>query len=74
MVLLAILIRLTEHRDAESVPRAVASVAPEAGYWRESRSLSLAVLIRRFITPFDLLILIFARLATNRFRQFIARV
>ena len=32
-------------RDAESVPRAVASVAPEVGYWRESRSLPLAVLI-----------------------------
>jgi hypothetical protein len=34
----------------------------------------LATLIRRFITPFDLLITIFARLATNRFRQLIARV
>jgi len=33
-------------RDAESVPRAVASVAPEVGYWRESRSLPLAVLIK----------------------------
>ena len=32
-------------RDTESVPRAVASVAPEVGYWRESRSLPLAVLI-----------------------------
>jgi hypothetical protein len=32
-------------RDAESAPRAVASVAPEVGYWRESRSQPLAVLI-----------------------------
>jgi hypothetical protein len=32
---------------AESVPRAVASVAPEVGCWREPRSLPLAVLIRR---------------------------
>jgi hypothetical protein len=29
---------------------------------------------RRFITPFDPLIPIFARLATNRFSRFIARV
>jgi hypothetical protein len=29
---------------------------------------------RRLITPFDLLVPIFARLATNRFSQFIARV
>jgi len=35
---------------------------------------SLAALIRRFITPFDLFIPIFARPATNRFSQFIARV
>ena len=42
--------RLTEHWDAESVPRAVASVAPEVGYWREPRSLPLAVLIRRGLT------------------------
>jgi len=39
--------RLTEHWGAESVPRAVASVASEVGYWREPRSLPLAVLIRR---------------------------
>jgi hypothetical protein len=32
---------------AESVPRAVASVAPDVGYWRDQRSLPLAVLIRR---------------------------
>jgi len=38
--------RLTEHWDAKSVPRAVASVAPEVRYWREPRSLPLAVLIR----------------------------
>src|SRR5262247_3841447 len=31
--------RLTEHWDAGSVPRAVASVAPEVGYRREPRSL-----------------------------------
>jgi len=34
-------------QQAWSVPRAVASVAPEVGYWLESRSLPLAVLIRR---------------------------
>src|SRR5262245_12826532 len=42
--------RLTERWDAESVPRAVASVAPEVGYWREPRPLPLAVLIRRGLT------------------------
>ena len=42
--------RLTGHWDAGSVPRAVASVAPEVGYWREPRSLPLAVLIRRVLT------------------------
>jgi len=30
-------------RDAESAPRAVASMTPEVGYWRESRSLPLEV-------------------------------
>jgi len=35
---------------------------------------SPAVLNRRFITPYDLPITIFARLTTNRFSQFIARV
>ena len=44
-ILLATLGRLTEDWDAESVPRAVASVAPAVGYWREPRSLPLAVLI-----------------------------
>jgi hypothetical protein len=39
--------RLTEHRVAESVPRAVASVASEVGYWREPSSLPLAALILR---------------------------
>jgi len=42
--------RLTEHWDAESVPRAVASEAPEVGHWRRPRSLPLAVLIRRGLT------------------------
>jgi len=36
-----------ERQRAWSVPRAVASVAPEVGYWLESRSPPLAVLIRR---------------------------
>ena len=31
--------------DAESVSRAVASMTPEVGYWSESRSRPLAVLI-----------------------------
>ena len=44
-ILLATISRLTEDWDTESVPRAVASVAPEVGYWREPRSLPLAVLI-----------------------------
>jgi hypothetical protein len=32
---------------AESLPRAVAIVTPRVGYWREPRSLPLAVPIRR---------------------------
>ena len=38
--------RLIEYWDVESVPRAVTSVAPEAGYWWKPRSLPLAVLIQ----------------------------
>jgi len=30
-------------RDAESAPRAVASVAPEVGYWRESRAVLITL-------------------------------
>src|SRR5262245_6227536 len=47
-LLLATLSRLTEHWGAESVPRAVASVAPASSLLQEPRSLPLAVLIRKF--------------------------
>src|SRR5262252_828218 len=39
--------RKGDQRRDLSVPRAVASVAPEVGYWREPRSLPFAVLIQR---------------------------
>jgi hypothetical protein len=43
-ILLATISSLTEEWDTESVPRAIASMAPEVGYWREPRLLPLAVL------------------------------
>ena len=54
----------TEHWDAESVPRAVASVAPEVNNWRELRSLPLAVLMSRAITALGC-----QRMGTNNERQ-----
>src|SRR5262245_9788132 len=39
--------RKEDQRRDLSVPRAVASVAPEVGYWRDPRSLPLTVLIQR---------------------------
>src|SRR5215510_1423721 len=42
-------LRIEKLHRAESVPRAVASVTPETSYLRESRSLPLAVLIRRCV-------------------------
>jgi hypothetical protein len=38
---------------AESVPRAVASMASEVGYWRKPRSLPLAVLISIVICAYS---------------------
>src|SRR5215475_5261903 len=53
--------RIEKLHRAESVPRAVASVAPETSYLRESRSLPLAVLIRRCSAS-----VIYRRNANNR--------